>query len=76
MAGPFVVDRCVCVNVTFERLREIARTEGADLEGLKDRTGCCSGCGLCEPYIRLMIRTGCTEFAPLSARERAEALRD
>lgn len=65
-AAPLVVDRCVCAEVTFAALAELA-TGGPgpslDLDALRRRTGCCAGCGLCEPYVRLMLRTGRTAFA-------------
>lgn len=71
-----MVDRCVCINITFERLHELHRAEGLDLEGLKESTGCCSGCANCEPYIRLMLKSGQTEFPVLSPRQCALAMRD
>ena len=71
------VDRCVCHDVTFASLREIARgidpragSSQADdatveelIRELRRKTGCTSGCGMCAPYIRLMLRTGRTRFA-------------
>lgn len=63
------VDRCVCHGMTFVALKAIRDREGLDFEGLRARTRCASGCGLCEPYIRLMIETGRTAFPVLSDRE-------
>jgi bacterioferritin-associated ferredoxin len=60
-----VVDRCVCHEVTFARLRELARETGAGVEELSARTGCCTGCGLCRPYVERMLRTGRTSFEVL-----------
>lgn len=65
-AAPLVVDRCVCADVTFDALAAMARRDPGtplDLDTLRRRTGCCAGCGLCEPYVRLMLRTGRTAFA-------------
>ena len=59
------VDRCVCHKVTFAELAAIAAREGCGLEGLAERTGCTTGCGMCRPYVELMLRTGDTAFAPL-----------
>lgn len=56
------VDRCVCMSLTFAQLKEIAQRSSLDLQGLKRETLCCSGCGLCAPYIARMLRTGETEF--------------
>ena len=49
------VDRCVCHDVTFAQLLEIAEQTGADLEPLAKYTGCTTGCGLCKPYIAKAI---------------------
>lgn len=69
-----MVDRCVCVDITFEALKQAQQQESLDLEGLKRRTGCCSGCNSCEPYVRLMLRTGQTRFPVLSPQEAALAM--
>ncbi len=71
------VDRCVCHNVTFASLKALAQQidpraaageADADvvdraLRELRRVTGCTSGCGMCEPYIREMLRSGRTRFA-------------
>jgi len=40
--------------------------ESEILDHLRAQTGCTTGCSLCVPYIREMIRTGQTRFTPLS----------
>lgn len=70
------VDRCVCHEVSFEQLKRLAESRGLDLEGLKRETGCCTGCSMCEPYVRLMLRTGRTDFEPLTSEQVERALRD
>ena len=57
-----VVDRCVCHNLTFAELKEIALRLGNDFERLSRETGCCDGCGLCQPYVERMLQTGETQF--------------
>lgn len=71
-----MVDRCVCINVTFESLRTLREERGLSLEELKEQTGCCSGCAMCEPYIRTMLKTGRTSFAPMTPMESAAAMRE
>lgn len=71
-----MVDRCVCVNKTFEDLKQISKRHGYSLDELRDETGCCSGCTSCEPYVRLMLKTGRTVFPVLSARETAAVMQD
>lgn len=76
------VTRCVCRNLTFEQLKPVADECGGDFDALCQRTGCCQGCGSCEPYVRLMIETGQTRFPVLRrfqideimARSRGEAV--
>lgn len=59
------VDQCICFDVPFARLLRLHQDEGLDLEGLKARTRCCRGCGLCEPYVKLTLLTGRTEWPVL-----------
>lgn len=57
-----VVDRCVCHNITFRELKQIADQTGATLADLARRTGCTTSCGLCRPYIQVVLATGRTEL--------------
>jgi len=59
----------VCAGITFEELQKVRVREGLTLEELKERTGCCLGCGTCEPYVRLSLSSGRTVFPVLSLRE-------
>lgn len=70
------VDRCICAGVSFRELIERARRDNLTLEQLKERTGCCTGCAMCEPYVRLALRTGRDAFDPLSADEAARVMRE
>jgi bacterioferritin-associated ferredoxin len=67
------VDRCVCHDLSFERLLAIARAEGLDLDGLRARTRCCTACAMCEPYVREMLRTGVTDLPPMGEAGRCPA---
>ena len=69
-----MVDRCVCADITFAELRALHQREGLDLEALKARTNCCMGCATCEPYVRLMLKTGATIFPVLSEQECRRAM--
>lgn len=65
-----IVDRCVCHNVTLSRIRERIDEltsvgdvpEDLLLARLASEMKCTTGCGMCEPYVRLTIRTGRTAF--------------
>lgn len=70
------VDRCVCHSVPFTELKELADAGMNSIDQLADDTGCCTGCGMCEPYVRLMLRTGQTSFAVLPPHEIERILAD
>jgi NAD(P)H-nitrite reductase large subunit len=55
--------------VSFARLIRLNRENGADLDELRDQTGCGTGCGLCIPYIRVALRTGEAHLPIMSDRE-------
>jgi bacterioferritin-associated ferredoxin len=56
------VSRCICFDVSFDRLREIATSTGGGLLAAHKETGCGARCGLCLPYIQFMLRTGDTDL--------------
>ena len=57
------IDRCICHKATFAEMREWrAANPGAGFEELKRRFRCGTGCGLCAPYVRRMLRTGTVVF--------------
>ena len=56
------VVRCVCFDVTFERMRDYADAHQCGLEELTAHFGCGRGCALCMPYVRRMLETGQTRF--------------
>ncbi len=65
-----VVDRCVCRDVPFDHLARL-REQGLSFDEVCARTGCCGGCGLCEPYVRTVMGTGATSLPVLSSRDMA-----
>ena len=56
------VERCVCFDQPFEKLLKMAREEGLTQDQLSERTGCCTGCGMCKPYVRVVLSTGRTSI--------------
>jgi bacterioferritin-associated ferredoxin len=70
------VDRCVCHEVPFAHLLELHRSEGLSLEQLSERTGCCTGCTSCEPYVKIALATGETDLPVMNGRELYEALKE
>lgn len=63
------VTRCICSNISFEELLDIARSAPCDFEELQRRTGCGEGCGTCIPYLLLTLETGITNHPILSESE-------
>lgn len=57
------VDRCVCHNVEFEDLNEIAKENNIknleELQELQDFGMCCQ---MCIPYVEKMLKTKKTSF--------------
>ena len=70
-----MVTRCVCFNVSFADLKEVAQEDGiTDIDALRQVILCGANCRFCVPYIERMLRTGETEFAwPEDEAERAES---
>ncbi len=69
------VNRCVCRNVPFSRIADAAREVGPDLAKLGEITGCGTGCGMCLPYIKRMLITGCTNVRVMTHHEIAELMK-
>ena len=56
------VSRCVCFDRSFEELAAIAGETGGGLLEMHKRTGCGARCGLCIPYLQIMLQTGETDL--------------
>ncbi len=70
------VDRCLCLGLVFSELKDLAEKRRLHFEELQRATRCSTGCGMCEPYIRLMLQTGETRFPVLSPTDLAAACAD
>lgn len=59
------VSRCICHNRDFAEVKKYAEEKGySTVEELQADRFCSCGCGLCIPYVELMLETGETEFDP------------
>jgi len=67
------VNRCICADVPFTELKKLADTGIRDLEELGRLTNCGKGCGMCIPYIRMMLETGITDLPVMTNSRPAEA---
>jgi bacterioferritin-associated ferredoxin len=64
-----LISRCICRNTSFADLLPQARRTSWTLDDLIRETGCGGQCGLCRPYLRVMLSTGQTEFHELLTQE-------
>lgn len=69
------VNRCVCFDVSFVRLKDHIEKHGGGLDEIQRTFLCGKGCGMCIPYIRRMIQTGETSM-PVMLTEAADASGD
>lgn len=59
------VTKCICHNRSFDEIKEYANEQDiGTVEELQSRKYCSCGCGLCSPYVEMVLRTGETEFTP------------
>lgn len=59
------VDRCICHQISFAEVKEIAREKGyTTVKELRVENICSTNCRLCEPYIQQVLETGETIFQP------------
>lgn len=64
------VNRCVCFNVSFEKLKEIVeKYDCSTVEELQEHIDFGLGCGMCCPYVEKMLNTGQIEFNLLDAED-------
>lgn len=57
-----MINKCVCFNLTFAEIIEIAKKNNWNLEDIQKNLGCGTRCELCVPYIQISIKTGQKEF--------------
>lgn len=68
-----MVNRCICHDVPFQRVAQLSR-EGLTLDAIRERTGCGTGCGMCEPYLRVVCATGRTAVPVLTPAQAAAVM--
>lgn len=61
----FTVTKCICHNKEFSEIRAYVQENNIkSVRELQEQKYCSCGCGLCAPYIELMLKTGETSFEP------------
>jgi len=59
-------EHCICHEVSLEEV--VRRTKaGQSFAQISTETGCCTGCGMCEPYVHVAMATGQTRLEVMSA---------
>lgn len=59
------VDRCICHQISFLEIKQIANERGIhSLQELQAEKICSTNCRLCEPYINKLLQTGEVSFQP------------
>ena len=57
------IERCVCHKVEFSTVKRwLAAHPDAQFPQIQQEFKCGTGCGLCAPYLRRMMRTGETVY--------------
>ena len=52
---PIKIDRCVCKEISFRELLDMAALLGSDLDLLALSTGASIDCGTCRPWLALAL---------------------
>jgi NAD(P)H-nitrite reductase large subunit len=65
-----MVNRCICHDAPFWAIAALAK-QGKTFHEIQAATNCCRGCGTCEPYVRVVIKTGAVELPVLTATEQS-----
>lgn len=60
------IDRCVCFNVPFSTLKEVAKAHACpSIPALQEHVRFGLNCKLCHPYVERMLETGEVVFTSI-----------
>lgn len=63
--APNSVTECICHGRDFEEIKQYAHQNNITaIDVLQDFNYCSNSCGLCEPYVEIVLKTGQTVFEP------------
>lgn len=63
--APNSVTECICHNRDFTEVKQYASQNNVtSLDELQSQNYCSNSCGLCVPYVEIVLETGQTEFKP------------
>jgi NAD(P)H-nitrite reductase large subunit len=59
------VTKCICHDRSFDEVKAYAESQKISrVDDLQDHDYCSNSCGLCTPYVEVLLETGQTEFFP------------
>ena len=59
------VSKCICHDRTFKEVKNYAnRNDLTSVDELRNHDFCSNSCGLCAPYVEVVLQTGQLEFSP------------
>ncbi|NGP88558.1 hypothetical protein [Fodinibius halophilus] len=60
-----LVTKCICHDRSFEEVKDYAEEhELCTVKELREHDFCSTSCGLCTPYIEIVLETDQTQFTP------------
>jgi len=60
-----MVNRCICSNITFREIKDVAEQNGySSVPELREAGVCALHCRICEPYVEKVLETGEVVFEP------------
>ena len=59
-----MINKCVCFDKSFSQILALVKEKKWTFEDVQKNLGCGTKCGLCSPYIKDCLKTGCTEYLP------------
>lgn len=63
-----MVNRCICSNISFREIKEIAdQNDYRTVKDLREAGVCSMHCRICEPYVEKVLQTGNVVFDPLQS---------
>lgn len=59
------VTKCICHDRSFKEVKAYAEDHNISwVDDLQNHNFCSNSCGLCIPYVEVLLETGQTEFNP------------
>jgi len=61
----YTVSSCLCHSCSFEKIKQVAADRDIEtVEQLQEEDICGTSCGMCIPYVEMVLENGQTAFKP------------